>query len=109
MAELTFLLPDLGEGLVDAEIVGWRVAVGEHVELNQIVAEVVTAKVSVEIPSPYAGIVKALHAAPSDKVGVGDPLITFEVGGDQPGIVGHVPTEPADKRRVRLTPPPPRS
>ena len=105
MAEFVFRLPDLAEGLAEAEIVEWKVAEGDRVELNQTLVEVFTEKVEVEIPSPQAGVVKALHAAPGDKVKVGDPLVTFEVP-DQPGVVGRVPEDAAQRRRVRLTPPP---
>jgi pyruvate dehydrogenase E2 component (dihydrolipoamide acetyltransferase) len=105
MAELVFRLPDLAEGLVDAEIVEWRVAEGDRVEVNQTLVEVFTEKVEVEIPSPHAGTVKVLHGAAGDKVRVGEPLVTFELG-DQPGVVGRVPAE-QQQRRVRLTPPRP--
>ena len=61
MAERTFLLPDLGEGLEDATIATWLVREGETVVLNQPLVEVETAKATVEIPSPHAGVVKHLH------------------------------------------------
>lgn len=102
MAEYIFRLPDLAEGLEDAELVEWRVAEGDRVELNQPIGEVQTSKAAVEIPSPQAGIVSKLHAAPGDLVRVGDPLVTFEVEGDQPGVVGRVPADAASQRRVRL-------
>ena len=108
MAEFVFRLPDLAEGLADAEIVEWKVAEGDRVELNQTLVEVFTEKVEVEIPSPRAGVVRTLHAARGDKVKVGDPLLTLEVG-DEPGVVGRVPPEEGQQRRVRLTPPAPRS
>lgn len=76
-----FLLPDLGEGLPEAEIVAWLVAEGDEVALNQTIAEVETAKAVVEIPSPYAGTVQGLHAAAGDVVLVGSPLVSFAVGG----------------------------
>ncbi len=63
-----FPLPDLGEGLTESEIVAWRVAVGDRVELNQIIADVETAKAVVELPSPYAGVITALHAAEGETV-----------------------------------------
>ncbi|MGB6245449.1 MULTISPECIES: dihydrolipoamide acetyltransferase family protein [Gordonia] len=75
----TFALPDLGEGLTDAELVRWEVAVGDVIELNQVIAEVETAKASVELPSPYAGTVVRLHAAEGDTVDVGSPFIDVEV------------------------------
>lgn len=59
-----FLLPDLGEGLTESEIVSWRVAVGDSVRLNQVIGEVETAKAVVELPSPYTGTVTALLAEP---------------------------------------------
>lgn len=77
-----FRLPDLGEGLPEAEIVQWHVAEGDEVTLNQTIAEVETAKAIVEIPSPYAGTVQGLHAAAGDVVAVGSPLVSFAVGAD---------------------------
>lgn len=76
-----FRLPDLGEGLTESDIVAWRVAEGDAVELNQVIAEVETAKALVELPSPYAGVVAALHAHAGQTVNVGDPLVTFAVTG----------------------------
>ncbi|MEV0388868.1 dihydrolipoamide acetyltransferase family protein [Nonomuraea sp. NPDC050643] len=73
-----FRLPDLGEGLTEAEVVHWKVAVGDTVEIDQIVVEVETAKAAVEVPVPYAGTVLRLHAAAGTVVSVGEPLI--EVG-----------------------------
>ncbi|AZC13854.1 dihydrolipoamide acetyltransferase family protein [Microbacterium sp. ABRD28] len=77
-----FRLPDLGEGLPEAELVQWLVAEGDRVALNQTIAEVETAKAVVELPSPHAGVVQALHAAAGDVVEVGSPLISFEVGAE---------------------------
>ncbi|MGH8884109.1 MAG: dihydrolipoamide acetyltransferase family protein [Egibacteraceae bacterium] len=71
-----FLLPDLGEGLTEAEIVRWLVAVGDTVALDQPVAEVETAKAVVEVSSPFAGTVTALHAVPGAQVPVGAPLLS---------------------------------
>jgi pyruvate/2-oxoglutarate dehydrogenase complex dihydrolipoamide acyltransferase (E2) component len=84
MAERTFDLPDLGEGLEDAELVGWKVSEGDEVELNQPLVEVNTAKALVEIPSPFAGKVTKLHGAEGDVIKVGAPLITFEVAEGAP-------------------------
>ncbi|MEV4861742.1 2-oxo acid dehydrogenase subunit E2 [Streptomyces ossamyceticus] len=80
--EQLFRLPDLGEGLTDAEIVEWKVAVGDTVTVDQIVVEVETAKAAVEVPVPYAGTVLRLHAEAGTALGVGEPLIT--VGADVP-------------------------
>jgi len=71
-----FLLPDLGEGLAEAEVITWRVKPGDHVTVDQVIAEVETAKAVVEVPVPYAGVVTALHAEPGGVVSVGQPLIT---------------------------------
>ncbi|MFS0867612.1 dihydrolipoamide acetyltransferase family protein [Microbacterium sp. 179-B 1A2 NHS] len=75
-----FRLPDLGEGLPEAEIVQWHVAQGDAVALNQTIAEVETAKAVVELPSPFAGTVAALRHGEGDVVAVGEVLISFDVG-----------------------------
>lgn len=79
-----FALPDLGEGLTESEIVAWRVQVGDHVELNQIIADVETAKAVVELPSPFEGTVTALHAAEGETVNVGEKLFSCDTG-EAPG------------------------
>ncbi|MDQ0731166.1 dihydrolipoamide acetyltransferase family protein [Arthrobacter sp. B1I2] len=71
-----FLLPDLGEGLTEAELVAWHVAVGDEIAVDQPIAEVETAKSAVEVPSPYAGIVTELHGQPGETLDVGKPLIS---------------------------------
>jgi pyruvate dehydrogenase E2 component (dihydrolipoamide acetyltransferase) len=75
-----FSLPDLGEGLAEAEIVAWHVAVGDEVHVDQPVVEVETAKATVEVPIPYAGTVASLHGEPGDVVAVGAPLISVTSG-----------------------------
>ncbi|WP_308468375.1 dihydrolipoamide acetyltransferase family protein [Rathayibacter soli] len=77
-----FALPDLGEGLTESEIVSWHVAVGDTVALNQIIAEVETAKALVELPSPFAGVVSQLYAEPGATVQVGAPIVAFEIDDD---------------------------
>ncbi|MCD9875947.1 2-oxo acid dehydrogenase subunit E2 [Streptomyces sp. NR30] len=81
----TFLLPDLGEGLAEAEVVEWLVAVGDPVEHDQVVAEVETAKSVVTLPSPFAGIVTALHCGAGAVVEVGAPLLTVEESAEASG------------------------
>ncbi|MBY6410714.1 2-oxo acid dehydrogenase subunit E2 [Rhodococcus sp. BP-252] len=78
----SFLLPDLGEGLTEAELITWLVQVGDTVELNQVIAEVETAKASVELPSPFAGTVLALHAEEGSTVEVGSTIIDIDTGED---------------------------
>jgi pyruvate dehydrogenase E2 component (dihydrolipoamide acetyltransferase) len=76
----TFNLPDLGEGLQDAEVVTWHVAEGDHVVADQPLVSVETEKALVEIPSPKAGHIARLLAGPGERVKVGAPLLTFEEG-----------------------------
>src|SRR5882672_545035 len=78
----TFNLPDLGEGLAEAEIVAWHVKVGDAVTIDQPMLSVETAKAVVEVPSPYTGIVRALHAEAGAVVETGKPLIDFDVQGE---------------------------
>ncbi len=75
MAE--YLLPDVGEGLTEAEIVSWKVKVGDEIEINDIVVEIETAKSLVELPSPYAGTVTALLVPEGETVPVGTPIIAI--------------------------------
>ena len=83
-----FNLPDVGEGLTEAEIVTWKVAVGDTVTVNQIIVEIETAKSLVELPVPFAGVVSDLLAKEGDTVEVGKPIIAVKVA----GVVGAVST-----------------
>jgi pyruvate dehydrogenase E2 component (dihydrolipoamide acetyltransferase) len=108
-----FLLPDLGEGLTEAEVVAWHVEPGDTVELNQVLVEVETEKAVVELPSPFAGTVVELSAAAGDTVVVGAPIISIETADAAdtdaspaasekiPVLVGYGPSEPAPSRRRR--------
>ena len=71
-----FLLPDLGEGLTEADLVRWLVAEGDEIAVDQPVCEVETAKAIVEVPSPYAGVVLTLHGSEGETMEVGKPLFT---------------------------------
>ncbi len=84
-----FLLPDLGEGLTEAEIVAWHVQAGDTVTVDQPIVEVETAKAVVEVPVPFAGRVTALHGQPGDVVAVGRPLVTVDTADRfaEPGVV----------------------
>lgn len=94
-----FRLPDLGEGLTEAEVVQWLVAPGDSVTLNQTLAEVETAKAVVELPSPYEGTVATLHAEAGETVAVGAPLIAFAVEGEEaPDAPSGSVEEPADEK-----------
>jgi pyruvate dehydrogenase E2 component (dihydrolipoamide acetyltransferase) len=79
-----FALPDAGEGLTEAEIVAWRVAVGDTVTVNQVLVEIETAKSLVELPSPFSGIVTALLVSEGQTVEVGTPIISVETVADHP-------------------------
>jgi pyruvate dehydrogenase E2 component (dihydrolipoamide acetyltransferase) len=83
-----FLLPDLGEGLEEAEIIEWRVQVGDQVVIDQAVVEVETAKAAVEVPVPFAGTVTTLHAAAGATVAVGQPLISVDPAAPAPTPAG---------------------
>jgi pyruvate dehydrogenase E2 component (dihydrolipoamide acetyltransferase) len=92
-----FTLPDLGEGLHEAEIVTWHVAEGDHVVADQPLLSVETDKAVVEVPSPHSGRIARLLAAPGEIVAVGAPIVEFAEGGEEPAdagaVVGELPRE----------------
>lgn len=111
-----FLLPDPAEGLTEAEIVTWLVAVGDTVELNQNLVEIETAKSLVELPSPFAGVVTEIHVPAGQVALVGSPIVSIDVDPDsadptpppdaepparQPVLVGYGPKETTPTRRPR--------
>lgn len=107
-----FNLPDLGEGLAEAEIVRWHVKPGDHINADDPMLAVETAKAIVEVPAPFAGVIKTLHGAPGDLVATGGLLVEFETevlgasgpaGGASPTpsrdagtVVGSMPTDTED-------------
>ncbi|MHB1087689.1 MAG: dihydrolipoamide acetyltransferase family protein [Acidimicrobiales bacterium] len=103
MSEEIFLVPDVGEGLVEAEIVEWKVKVGDVVTLNQPLVDIETAKATVELPSPYAGTVVQLHGEVGDVMAVQTPLITFDISGasevDAPVLTPATSEAPGEQRR----------
>ena len=95
MSTQTFTLPDVGEGLTEAEIVSWRVAPGDTVAVNDVICEIETAKSLVELPSPHAGTVGELLAEEGATIDVGTPIITFvQDDGSAPAPVAE-PSAPA--------------
>src|SRR5260221_7184277 len=83
MSELKqFKLPDVGEGLTEADIVRWLVQPGDKIDINQIIVEIETAKALVELPSPYAGVVDDLLVPEGATADVGTPIISVQVGAD---------------------------
>jgi 2-oxoisovalerate dehydrogenase E2 component (dihydrolipoyl transacylase) len=101
----TFRLPDLGEGLAEAEIVEWHVKVGDHVRVDQPMVSVETAKAVVEVPAPFSGVVTALRGAPGDIVPTGAPLIEFDSG----TVVGSMPATSEQEYVESITAGDPRS
>src|SRR5882672_10033302 len=94
----TFRLPDLGEGLAEAEIIEWHVSVGDHVRVDQPMVSVETAKAVVEVPAPFSGIVTALRGAPGDIVPTGAPLVEFDSG----TVVGSMMPAASEEEFVEL-------
>src|SRR6516162_10330662 len=105
MTELKeFRLPDVGEGLTEADIVAWHVKPGDQVEVNQVIVEIETAKAVVELPSPWDGTVARLLAAEGQTVDVGTPIITVDVSGE-PAVAGN--TDSAERSVVPAPAPAP--
>ncbi len=101
MSGQLFVLPDLGEGLREAELVRWHVKVGDPIAVDAPIAEVETAKAMVEIPSPYGGVVAQLHAAEGTVVQVGEPLISVAAEESRNVLVGYGPAPaPVSRRRA---------
>lgn len=109
-----YKLPDVGEGLTEAELISWQVRVGDEVAVNDVVCEIETAKSIVELPSPFAGRVEALLVAEGETVEVGTAILRIDdgsatespaaTGGDvgaQPTLVGYGPKEVTAQRRAR--------
>lgn len=84
MSRYVFKMPDLGEGTVTAEVVEWKVKVGDSVTEDQVIAEVMTDKAAVEIPSPVTGRVLSITGQPGEMVAVGSELIAFDTSGAAP-------------------------
>jgi 2-oxoisovalerate dehydrogenase E2 component (dihydrolipoyl transacylase) len=90
-----FKLPDVGEGLTEADIVSWHVKPGDTVEINQIIVEIETAKAVVELPSPYAGVVSSLLVEEGQTVDVGIPIISVDVAEAGPAAQDQRPAQAA--------------
>ena len=106
MAIKEFRLPDPGEGLTEAEIVTWKVTVGDTVKVNDIVVEIETAKSLVELPVPFAGVVTALLVEEGDTVEVGTPIIAVETEPGAPTSVDDAPTQGAIEPGMEGSPAP---
>ncbi len=98
MSRYVFKMPDLGEGTVTAEVVEWKVKVGDSVKEDDVIAEVMTDKAAVEIPSPVTGRVVSLTGQPGEMVAVGSELIVFDTSGDAPAESAATPVKQASAR-----------
>ena len=107
MSRFVFKMPDLGEGTVSAEVVEWKVKVGDAVKEDQIIAEVMTDKAAVEIPAPVSGRVVAITGQPGDMVAVGSELIAFDTSGAAPAELPAAPArQPAPVAQTAAPAPP---
>src|ERR1700680_4337384 len=103
-----FRLPDVGEGLTEADIVTWRVKPGDRVTVNQVIVEIETAKAVVELPSPYEGVVTGLLVPEGQTVDVGTPIIEVDVAEDAGTVsAGHVNRAPVDPAAIAAAGPHP--
>lgn len=90
-----FILPDLGEGVHEAELIAWKVSVGDRVDEHDILAEMETDKALVEVPSPRAGVIKTLHGEPGEVLHVGNPLVSYEGAHGTPDAPAALEGKPA--------------
>ena len=96
MAKFTFNLPDIGEGIAEAEIVAWHVSIGDMVEEDQQIADMMTDKATVEIESPVAGKIIEVAGEVGDTIAIGSMLVTIEVEGEIPDDVAEENAAAAD-------------
>jgi 2-oxoisovalerate dehydrogenase E2 component (dihydrolipoyl transacylase) len=95
MTRYVFKMPDLGEGTVEAEVVAWHIKVGDMVQEDQVMAEVMTDKAAVEVPAPVSGRVVTINGQPGDMVRVGSELVVFETAGVDDDVVAPAPSAAA--------------
>ena len=115
MTRYVFKMPDLGEGTVEAEVVAWHIKVGDMVQEDQVMAEVMTDKAAVEVPAPVSGKVVTINGQPGDMVRVGSELVVFETAAADDDDVAPAPspashaTSPAPAEEVQNPEPAPRA
>src|SRR5271170_4319416 len=97
MGRYVFKLPDVGEGTAEAEIVAWHVAIGDHVNEDQNLVDVMTDKATVEMTSPVSGVVVSLNGSPGEMAAVGAPLVELDVEG-----AGNVKANGAEKKAAAV-------
>ena len=83
MSTFTFKLPDIGEGIAEAEIVAWHVKVGDRIEEDQPIADMMTDKATVEMESPVSGVVTAVAGEAGDVIAIGSMLVEIEIEGGE--------------------------
>ena len=98
-----FRLPDVGEGLTEADIVRWHVKPGDQITVNQIIVEIETAKAVVELPSPYEGTVARLLVPEGQTADVGTPIISVDISGEGGGQAAEIPAEAQVQRAISET------
>lgn len=106
MGTYIFKLPDIGEGIAEAEIAEWRVKVGDTVEEDQPIVDMLTDKAAVEVPAPTDGKIVKLHGEPGDMVPVSSALVTLEVEGDGNSVEADVEVRPAEEPAAEPEPAP---
>jgi 2-oxoisovalerate dehydrogenase E2 component (dihydrolipoyl transacylase) len=102
MGKYTFRLPDIGEGIAEAEIVAWHVKVGDRIEEDDRVADMMTDKATVEMESPVSGTVIEVAGAEGDVIAIGSPLIVIETEGEEQGAAASAPAPKADAVEERI-------
>ncbi|MDE1940333.1 MAG: hypothetical protein KGI68_15030, partial [Alphaproteobacteria bacterium] len=102
MARYVFKLPDVGEGMAEAEIVAWHVAVGDKIQEDQNLVDVMTDKATVEITSPVTGIVVSLGHQPGEMAAIGAPLVEFELDGAAQIAITSQKSEPAPSEAIAV-------
>ena len=102
MTRYVFKMPDLGEGTVEAEVVAWHIKVGDMVQEDQVMAEVMTDKAAVEVPAPVSGKVVTINGQPGDMVRVGSELVVFETAATDDDVVVAAVAAPTPAPAVTL-------
>ena len=113
MTRYVFKMPDLGEGTVEAEVVAWHIKVGDMVQEDQVMAEVMTDKAAVEVPAPVSGRIVTINGQPGDMVRVGSELVVFETAAADDDVVAPVAPaampSPAPEVELKQAAPAPRA
>ena len=104
MTRYVFKMPDLGEGTVEAEVVAWHIKVGDMVQEDQVMAEVMTDKAAVEVPAPVSGKVVTINGQPGDMVRVGSELVVFETAAGDDDAVAPAPADMAPAKQPAAEP-----